>query len=216
MATVEEDTESIMVEEDVVAGEVAGEVSMDLIAPRLIAATLPSLQYNRCEWFVFAMIESPLFNKISLYIFLLIVFSDMIFNPDSLCIDTFIRSYMDEEGFVPIMLTMQYQNVAAMQCSYYDVFNKLKECIGKTKHLELDPVNECVRLREGWEKVSYQTHFLTFLFLNSLMFQFLMPNPYGGRGLPRYRKQNPNPMSQTHNHYGQQHTEAAVAAPTTA
>lgn len=82
-------------------------------------------------------------------------FSDLIFNPDSLCIDTFIRAYMDEEGYVPIMLVTQYQNVAALQCSYYDIFNKLKECVGKTKNIELDAVNECVRLREGWEKVRY-------------------------------------------------------------
>ncbi len=88
------------------------------------------------------------------------VVSDLIFNPDSLCIDTFIRSYMDEEGYVPVMLTMQYQNVASLQCSYYDVLNKLKECVGKTKHLELDAVNECVRLRDGWDKVRHLFDFL--------------------------------------------------------
>lgn len=67
--------------------------------------------------------------------------------------DTFVRSYMDEEGYVPIMLVMNYQNVASFGCSYFDVLNKLKETVGKTKFLELDAVNEVVRLREGWEKV---------------------------------------------------------------
>jgi hypothetical protein len=60
---------------------------------------------------------------------------------------------MDEAGYVPIMLVMNYQNVAALACSYHDVLNKMRETVSKTKYLELDPVNEVVRLREGWEKV---------------------------------------------------------------
>lgn len=46
-----------------------------------------------------------------------------------------------------------------------------------------------------------------------------MPNPYGGRGLPRYRKQNANHANQHNNYYGHQEHNAvdpSAAAPTTA
>jgi hypothetical protein len=84
---------------------------------------------------------------------------DLIFNQDSLCMDTFIRMYMDEAGYVPISLVCTYQNVAQFQCSYHDILNKLKETVDKCKNIELDPVNELVRLQAVWDKVS---HFISF------------------------------------------------------
>eukprot|EP00981_Chlorochromonas_danica_P011551 scaffold4102_cov174-Ochromonas_danica.AAC.5 len=73
---------------------------------------------------------------------------DQIFNPDSLCMDTYVRAYMDEAGYVPIGL----------------------EVANRSKFYELDTENETIRLKNGWEK-------------------FLLVNAYGGRGLPRYVKQ---------------------------
>lgn len=78
---------------------------------------------------------------------------DQIFNPDSLCIDTFIRSYMDEAGYVPLSLVVTYQNVASFQCTYNDILKKMKEVVGKCKYIELDSDNETIRLKTGWEKV---------------------------------------------------------------
>lgn len=115
--------------------------------------------------------------------------------------DTYVRAYMDVEGYVPIALVCNYYNVACFGCSYYDILNKLKEVAGRSKFYELDEENETIRLKEGWEKVSTFPAPLFVcskhapfdictdrLFLCSLP-QFLLPNPYGGRGLPRYVKQ---------------------------
>jgi hypothetical protein len=84
--------------------------------------------------------------------------------------DTYVRAYMDEAGFVPIALVCNYYNVACYGSTYYDILNKLQEVAAKSKYYEVDIDNETIRLKEGWEK-------------------YVLPNPYGGRGLPRYVKQ---------------------------
>jgi hypothetical protein len=84
--------------------------------------------------------------------------------------DTYLRSYMDEEGFVPIALVCTYQNVAYFGCSYDDILHKLIQVEPKALHYELDQQNETIRPRVGWEK-------------------FRMPNMFGGFGLPKYMKQ---------------------------
>ena len=95
---------------------------------------------------------------------------DSIFHPDSLCMDTYIRSYMDEEGYVPIALVCTYQNVAYFGSSYEDIFHKLIQVEPKAQFYELDQQNETIRPKVGWEK-------------------FRMPNVFGGFGLPKYVKQ---------------------------
>lgn len=105
---------------------------------------------------------------------------------------------MDVEGYVPIGLVINYQNVAAFGCSYYDVVNKLKEVAHKCKYYEVDPVNETIRLKEGWEK-------------------YLMPNPWnptGPFGLPRYIK-NAN-TSTGYNQPTEEATEESLPAETQA
>lgn len=67
--------------------------------------------------------------------------------------DTFVRSYMDEAGFVPLPLLCTYQNVAAYSAPYFDVVARLKELTAERK-IEFDPSNETVRLKSGWENVS--------------------------------------------------------------
>jgi hypothetical protein len=125
---------------------------------------------------------------------------DQIFNIDSLCMDTFIRSYMDEAGYVPVSLVCTYQNVAQFQCSYNDIVLKLKETISKCKNIELDADNETVRLKEGWEKVSFFC-FGSFYNLSLFFSQFLMPNAFGGKGLPRYVKQDASTQQQNEEYY---------------
>lgn len=89
----------------------------------------------------------------SYYAYLAVQQIDSIFNPDSLCIDTYIRTYMDEEGYVPVSLVCAYQNVVCYGCSYYDIVNKLKEVAIKSKFYEMDTENECLRLKNDWKKV---------------------------------------------------------------
>lgn len=67
--------------------------------------------------------------------------------------DTYVRAYMDEAGYVPIGLVCNYQNVMCYGCSYYDIVNKLKEVANRSKFYELDTENETIRLKNGWEKV---------------------------------------------------------------
>lgn len=105
--------------------------------------------------------------------------SDAIFHPDSLCMDTYLRSYMDEEGYIPVALVCTYQNVAYFGCSYEDILNKLIQVEPKAQFYELDQQNETIRPRVGWEK-------------------FRMPNMFGSFGLPKYVKQ---PYSQDGNAY---------------
>lgn len=73
--------------------------------------------------------------------------------------DTYIRSYMDEAGFVPIALVLGYPNVAGFYAQYYDIVQRLQE-ISESSLLEVDIANETIRLKEGWEVV------LTILYIN--------------------------------------------------
>jgi RNA:NAD 2'-phosphotransferase (TPT1/KptA family) len=67
--------------------------------------------------------------------------------------DTYIRTYMDEEGYVPVGLVCTYQNVAYFGCPYEDILQKLIQVAPKSKNFEIDEQNETIRLRNGWEKV---------------------------------------------------------------
>ena len=91
--------------------------------------------------------------------------SEYFFSPDSLCSDTYIRSYMDEAGFIPIAFVCNFPDVLAIGAYYEDILDGLK----KSVLFELDLENETLRLREGWQK-------------------WLIPNGRGGFGLPRYIK----------------------------
>jgi hypothetical protein len=61
---------------------------------------------------------------------------------------------MDEDGFVPLPLLCTYQNVAGFGAPYYDVAEKLKALHAESR-IEYNATNETVRLRNGWENVSY-------------------------------------------------------------
>lgn len=71
--------------------------------------------------------------------------------------DTFVRSYMDEAGFVPLPLLCTYQNVACFAAPFYDVVEKMKNLQPDSK-IEFDASNDTVRLKTGWENVSICLH----------------------------------------------------------
>lgn len=62
------------------------------------------------------------------------------------------RSYMDEAGFLPVALVISYPNVAAVGAYYQDILKRLEENMSVSK-LEVDVMNETIRLKEGWEMV---------------------------------------------------------------
>eukprot|EP01038_Epipyxis_sp_PR26KG_P005264 gene5264-7315_t len=112
---------------------------------------------------------------------------EILFIPDNLCMDTFLRSYMDVEGYVPIALVYGYPNVACFGAPYPDLIGRLQETTqAENSILEFDYQNETIRVKIGWD-------------------MWLMPNQFGGRGVPRYIKQpvmfanDPNLIDQNQN-----------------
>ena len=81
--------------------------------------------------------------------------------------DTFVRSYMDEDGYVPLALLCNYQNVACYCTSYYDVLKKISELNDRVdSKLEVDATNEKVRLKTGWDVV------LIFIYHTYILYSF--------------------------------------------
>lgn len=78
--------------------------------------------------------------------------------PDNLCMDTFIRSYMDVEGYVPIALLCSYPNVGGYNAPIANIIARLLETAA-TSRLEVDAPNETVRLKENWEMVRNKKYF---------------------------------------------------------
>ena len=91
---------------------------------------------------------------------------ESLFSTDNLCQDTYLRSFMDEEGFVPLGILYCYQNVVYFCADPAEVLNKISSK-GSSYFLETDKDTATVRLRSGWEK-------------------WLMPNEAGGLGVPKY------------------------------
>ena len=76
---------------------------------------------------------------------------ELLYGVDYLCVDTYFRSYMDEEGYVPMALLSSYPNISCYAASIQDLVEKLSQ--KEDSILEVDVANETVRLRDGWEKV---------------------------------------------------------------
>ena len=90
------------------------------------------------------------------------MYSELIYSSDNLCMDTYIRSYMDEAGYVPIALVCGYPHVAAYGAPYSDIVNRLQEASAAENYVvEIDTNNETIRLRQGWDTVS-NTSFVGF------------------------------------------------------
>lgn len=70
--------------------------------------------------------------------------------------DTYIRAYMDESGYVPISLVCGYPNVGCYGALYIDIVARLKE-LDENSVIEIDAENETVRLKAGWDMVRINT-----------------------------------------------------------
>lgn len=90
-----------------------------------------------------------------------------LFSEANLCLDTFIRSYMDEAGYVPLALVSCYSNVAPYGIPVTDLSAAIQTF---SNELEVDIRFHTVKVKEKWE-------------------MWLMPNMFGGRGLPLYSNQ---------------------------
>ena len=86
------------------------------------------------------------------------------FSDDSLSCDTFVRSYLDTEGYIPIGFVCNFPDIVAIGAYYEDIIAQLRQ----SERFEIDEENETIRVK-GWEK-------------------WLMPNGEGGFGVPRYVK----------------------------
>jgi hypothetical protein len=119
---------------------------------------------------------------------------EKIMSDDNLVKDAFLRTRMDEEGFVPLALVGNYPSVGRYNAYYRDLMNALDN----NPMFTVDAPNETFRLAEGWDK-------------------WLMPGPKGTMGCPRYIKvqippiypgQGPMPFHPHHQHPPQQHPMA--------
>jgi hypothetical protein len=86
------------------------------------------------------------------------------FSDDSLSCDTFVRSYFDTAGFIPIAFVCNFPDIVSIGAYYEDIVSQLNA----SEKFEIDAENDTMRV-SGWEK-------------------WLMPNQEGGFGLPRYIK----------------------------
>lgn len=75
---------------------------------------------------------------------------DWIFTDENLALDTFLRSYMDEQGFVPLSLVFSYQNVACFSVPPSNVIDKLQ----RNNKFELDLEVGTIKLKERWNLVN--------------------------------------------------------------
>jgi len=87
------------------------------------------------------------------------------FSVENLCGDLFLRSYMDCEGFIPIAFVANFPGVVMLGATYDDIL----EGIRSSEILEMDEINETMRLKNGWDL-------------------WLLPNSSGSLGVPRYIK----------------------------
>lgn len=98
---------------------------------------------------------------------------EYLFSEENLCMDTYIRSYMDVQGNVPLGVVCSYPVVAYFNVPPAEILQKLIALqaitgrTGVTVALEIDVENELIKRKDKWE-------------------MWLMPTATGTRGLPLY------------------------------
>ena len=109
----------------------------------------------------------------------LFITSEYLFSEENLCMDTFIRSYMDIQGNVPLGVVCSYQNVAYFNIPPNEVFAKLIALqnatggAGVSVGLEIDEANELMRRKEKWEMVSeYFNYSCLYMFLYHILYSY--------------------------------------------
>ena len=146
----------ILVEEVVDTMEIMHQWIIRITSLLLIAIICLIWLFNKCKLTYLLIVPPP-----AMLIFIIFaIYSEFIFNLDNLCGDTFVRAYMDVDGFVPLPLLCTYQNVACYCAPYADVVEKMK-ALSAESPIEFNATNETVRIKSGWENVS----FLYFLLL---------------------------------------------------
>lgn len=84
---------------------------------------------------------------IPLYYF---IFRELLYAVDNLCRDVHFRSYMDVDGYVPLIFLYNFPTVGSIGADYYE----LLESLGQSTLLEISLENETVRLKDNWAVVS--------------------------------------------------------------
>eukprot|EP00616_Rhizochromulina_sp_CCMP1243_P007307 CAMPEP_0118970276 /NCGR_PEP_ID=MMETSP1173-20130426/7212_1 /TAXON_ID=1034831 /ORGANISM="Rhizochromulina marina cf, Strain CCMP1243" /LENGTH=254 /DNA_ID=CAMNT_0006919619 /DNA_START=116 /DNA_END=880 /DNA_ORIENTATION=- len=69
---------------------------------------------------------------------------EYLFSVQNLCQDTFLRSHLDSEGYMPIAIVCNFPHIAGIGAYYPDIIAALKS----SKALEVDDTNETVRPRD--------------------------------------------------------------------
>jgi len=73
---------------------------------------------------------------------------ELLFSTDYLSTDTYLRSFMDFEGFVPVMLVLGYPNVACCGCTLEDIVL----CLREHPLFDLEESNLTFRLKDNWRR----------------------------------------------------------------
>lgn len=92
---------------------------------------------------------------------------EFFFSNDELCRNTYLRHLMDVEGYLPAAIVFNFPSVMNLSVPYQVLMDALNT---DSSILEVDKVNETLRLRENYK-------------------QWLYPNENGGYGCPRWIKQ---------------------------
>ena len=61
----------------------------------------------------------------------------------------YFRSFMDEEGYIPLVYLFNYPHIGSIGADYYSVL----EALSDHQLLEANPENETIRLKNGWDMV---------------------------------------------------------------
>ena len=82
------------------------------------------------------------------------------FSVQNLCSDIYLRSCMDVDGYVPVVMLASFNRIA----SFHTDMPSLCTSLAESEYLYYEPENQKVRVRVGWEN-------------------WLLPNAEGGRGV---------------------------------
>ena len=88
---------------------------------------------------------------------------ESMFNVDYLCQDSYLRSFMDREGWLPIAFVYSYPAVSLACCNGYADHNVILDKLAANESFEVNKTFETIRLRSNWR-------------------QWLVPNLEGGFG----------------------------------
>ena len=88
---------------------------------------------------------------------------ESMFNVDYLCQDSYLRSFMDREGWLPIAFVYSYPAVSLTCCNGYADHNVILDKLAANESFEVNKTFETIRLRSNWR-------------------QWLVPNAEGGFG----------------------------------